>query len=55
LYLTPLALLHGTGATGTFRFKKQEQTCKVKKIGANVQLQLKTRAVLQLSIKKKAR
>jgi len=31
LYLTPLALLHGTGATGTFRFKKQGQTCKVKK------------------------
>jgi len=31
LYLTPLNLLHGTGASGTFRFKKQGQTCKVKK------------------------
>jgi len=50
LYLTPLALLHGTGATGAFRFKKEGQTCKVKKIGANVQLQLKIRAVLQLTL-----
>ena len=31
LYLTPLTLLHGTGASETFRFKKQGQTCKVKK------------------------
>jgi hypothetical protein len=31
LYLTPLTLLHGIGASGTFRFKKQGQTCKVKK------------------------
>ena len=49
LYLTLLTLLHGTGASGTFRFKKQRQTCKVKKIGANLQLELKTRAVMQLA------
>ena len=50
LHLTPLTLFHGTGASGTFRFKKQGQTCKVKKIGANVQLQVKIRAVLQLTL-----
>jgi hypothetical protein len=52
LYLTPLSPLHGIGATGTFIFKKQGQTCKVKKMRANVQLDLKTRVVLQLAQKK---
>jgi hypothetical protein len=50
LYLTPLPLLHGTGATGTFRFRKQGQTCKVKKRRANEQLDLKIGAVLQLAL-----
>jgi hypothetical protein len=37
-----------SGADGCMRFKKEGQTCKVKKKGANVELDLKTRAVLQL-------
>jgi hypothetical protein len=49
LYLTPLSPLHGTGATSAFGFKKEGQTCKVKK-GANVELDLETRAVLQLAL-----
>jgi hypothetical protein len=32
------------------RFKKEGQTCKVKKREANVELNLKTRAVLQLAL-----
>jgi hypothetical protein len=51
LHLTPLDPLHGTGASGSFGFEKQGQTCKVKKIEANVQLELKTRAVMQLVLK----
>jgi hypothetical protein len=38
------------GANGGFDFEKQGQTCKVKKRGANEQLDLKTRAVLQLAL-----
>ena len=48
--LTPLSLLHGIGASGSFRFKKQGQICKVKKTGANMRLELKTRAEMQLAL-----
>jgi hypothetical protein len=41
------------GANGGFDFEKQEQTCKVKKRGANEQLDLKTGAVLHLAQNKK--
>jgi hypothetical protein len=37
-----------SGADGCMRFKKEGQACKVKKKGANMKLDLKTRAVLQL-------
>jgi len=49
LYLTPLTLLHGTGASGSLRLKKQGQIYKVKKTEANVQLELKTRTEMQLA------
>jgi hypothetical protein len=63
LYLTPLTLLHGIEAIDTLRAflsfqlvliepldsKNRSKHAKLKKIGANVQLQLKTRAVLQLT------
>jgi len=52
LYLTPLTLLHGIGASGSFRLKKQGQICKVKKTEANVHLKLKTRAEMQLALNK---
>jgi len=40
-HLTPLSLLYGIGTSGSFRFKKQGQICKVKKTEANMQLELK--------------
>jgi hypothetical protein len=46
MYLTPLTLLHGIGASGSFILKKQEQICKVKKTGTNVPLEFKTRTVM---------
>jgi hypothetical protein len=36
----------------SFGFKKQGQTCKVRKMGANVQLRAKMRVVMQFSLKK---
>jgi hypothetical protein len=35
---------------GDFRLEKQGQICKLEKTGANVQLELKMRAVMQLSL-----
>jgi len=48
--LTPLSGLNWMGATAGFVLKKQGQTSKVKKIGANEELSSKTGVVPQLSL-----
>jgi hypothetical protein len=47
LLFNPSSRFMERGANGGFDFEKQGQTCKVKKRGANKQLDLKTGAVLR--------
>jgi hypothetical protein len=47
---TLLAPLHIIGASGSFDFEKEGQTCKVKKSGTNAELEVKIGAVLQLTL-----
>ena len=49
LHLTLLTLLHGIGASEASDSKNMGQIHRVKKIGAKVELELKTRAVMQLA------